>query len=44
VVAEKLKRRWLGCDSNPRAVQITKERLLKMPGVKPFEVLIPDDI
>lgn len=37
VVAEKLGRRWLGCDSSRTAVQITKDRLLRVPGVKPFE-------
>lgn len=29
VVARRLKRRWLACDSNPRAVAITKARLSK---------------
>jgi adenine-specific DNA-methyltransferase len=43
VVSEKLKRRWLGCDSNQRAIQIASERLSKIPGVKPFEVVSPID-
>lgn len=39
VVAEKLGRRWLGCDSSEVAIKIAKERLLKMNGGKVFEVL-----
>ncbi|MBN1368417.1 MAG: site-specific DNA-methyltransferase [Dehalococcoidales bacterium] len=39
VVAEKLGRRWLGCDSSGVAVKIAKERLLKVRDAKGFEVL-----
>ena len=30
VVAKRLKRRWLGCDANPEAVEITRRRLDQM--------------
>jgi adenine-specific DNA-methyltransferase len=39
VVAEKIGRRWLGCDSRQIAIQIAKERLLKIKDLKAFEVL-----
>ena len=39
VVAEKLGRRWLGADSSEIAVNITKERLLKIKNVQGFEVV-----
>ena len=31
VVAKRLKRRWLGCDLNPEAVDITRRRLARVP-------------
>lgn len=39
VVAEKLGRRWIGCDASEKAVQITKDRLKKIPDISPFEVM-----
>ncbi len=38
-VAEKLGRRWVGCDLSRWAVHITRKRLLGLEGGKPFEVL-----
>jgi len=38
-VAEKLGRRWIGCDLGRFAVHTTRKRLLGIPGCKPFEVL-----
>ncbi len=38
-VAEKLGRRWLGCDLSRWAVHITRKRLLGIENCKPFEVL-----
>jgi len=38
-VAEKLGRRWVGCDLSRYATQISRKRLLEIPGCQPFEVL-----
>ncbi len=38
VVAEKLDRRWIGCDLGRFAVHTIRKRLLAIPGVKPFVV------
>lgn len=38
-VAEKLGRRWIGCDLGRWAVHVTRKRLLGIQGCKPFEVL-----
>lgn len=38
-VAEKLGRRWLGCDLGRYAIHTTRKRLLEIDGCKPFEVL-----
>jgi adenine specific DNA methylase Mod len=38
-VAEKLGRRWIGCDLSRFAIQVTRKRLLDIPDCKPFEVL-----
>ncbi|MFQ5792037.1 MAG: DNA-methyltransferase [Acidobacteriota bacterium] len=38
-VAEKLGRRWIGCDLSRWAIHITRKRLLGIEGCKPFEVL-----
>jgi len=38
-VAEKLGRRWIGCDLNRFAVHTTRKRLLDIEHSKPFEVL-----
>jgi DNA modification methylase len=40
-VAEKLGRRWIGCDMGGVAVHTTKKRLLALPGCSAFEVLAP---
>ena len=37
-VAEKLKRRWIGCDLGRFAIHTTRKRLLSIPGVRPFTV------
>ncbi len=37
-VAEKLGRRWIGCDLSKYAVHVTKKRLLDLPGCKPFKI------
>jgi DNA modification methylase len=39
VVAEKLGRRWIGCDLSKWAIQVTRKRLLQIEGCKPFEIL-----
>jgi adenine specific DNA methylase Mod len=39
VAAEKLGRRWIGCDLSRFAIQVTRKRLLDIPDCKPFEVL-----
>lgn len=38
-VAEKLGRRWIGCDLSRWAIHVTRKRLLGTEGCKPFEVL-----
>jgi adenine-specific DNA-methyltransferase len=38
-VAEKNKRRWIGCDLSRFAIHITRKRLLDIENCKPFEVL-----
>jgi adenine-specific DNA-methyltransferase len=37
-VAEKLNRRWIGCDLGRFAIHTARKRLLGVPGVKPFAV------
>lgn len=38
-VAEKLNRRWIGCDLSRWAIHITRKRLLGISNCKPFELL-----
>lgn len=38
-VAEKLGRRWIGCDMGRWAIHVTRKRLLGIDNCKPFEVL-----
>jgi hypothetical protein len=38
VVAEKLGRRWVACDTSPVAVHATRKRLLRLPQVGPIVV------
>jgi site-specific DNA-methyltransferase (adenine-specific)/adenine-specific DNA-methyltransferase len=38
-VAEKLDRRWIGCDAGRLAVHTTRKRLLGIDGCRPFDVL-----
>jgi len=38
-VAEKLGRRWIGCDLSKYAIHITRKRLLDIPGCRPFKIL-----
>ncbi|MBT9158618.1 MAG: DNA adenine methyltransferase YhdJ [Firmicutes bacterium] len=38
-VAEKLGRRWIGCDLSRFAIHVTRKRLLGIENCKPFEVL-----
>jgi len=38
-VAEKLGRRWIGCDLSRYAIQVSRKRLLDVPGCRPFQVL-----
>ncbi len=38
-VAEKLGRRWIGCDLSRWAIHVTRKRLLGMENCRPFEVL-----
>jgi adenine-specific DNA-methyltransferase len=38
-VAEKLQRRWIGCDLGRWAIHVTRKRLLGIEECKPFEVL-----
>ena len=38
VVAEKLNRRWIGCDLSRFAIHTTRKRLLGIPNLKPFAV------
>ena len=39
VVAERLGRRWIGCDLSRYAIHVTRKRLLDVPDCNPFEVL-----
>jgi DNA modification methylase len=39
VVAEKLNRRWIGCDISKFAIHVTRKRLLEIPNCKPFHIL-----
>jgi len=39
VVAERLGRRWIGCDLSRWAIHVTRKRLLEVEHAKPFEVL-----
>ena len=39
VVAEKLGRRWIGCDLGRWGIHVTRKRLLAIGSCKPFEVL-----
>lgn len=39
VVAEKLKRRWIGCDLSRWAVHVARKRILEIEGSRAFEVL-----
>lgn len=39
VAAEKLNRHWIGCDASEEAVQITMNRLGKIPDIRPFKVM-----
>lgn len=38
-IAEKLKRRWIGCDLSRYAIQVTRKRMLDIPDCKPFQIL-----
>ena len=38
-VAEKLGRRWIGCDLSRFAIHVTRKRLLEIEGCRPFEIL-----
>ncbi|MBI4603382.1 MAG: site-specific DNA-methyltransferase [Planctomycetes bacterium] len=38
-VAERLGRRWIGCDSSPLAIHTARKRIFEAPGHGPFEVL-----
>jgi len=38
-VAEKLRRRWIGCDLSRYAIHVTRKRLLEIPGCRPFKIL-----
>ncbi len=38
-VAEKLGRRWIGCDLGRWGVHVSRKRLLDVPNCKPFEVM-----
>lgn len=38
-VAEKLGRRWIGCDLGRWAIHVSRKRLLSIPNCKPFEIL-----
>ncbi|GAG08391.1 unnamed protein product, partial [marine sediment metagenome] len=39
VAAEKVRRRWVGCDLGRWAIHVTRKRLLDLGACKPFEVL-----
>jgi adenine-specific DNA-methyltransferase len=38
-IAEKLGRRWIGCDLGRWAIHVTRKRLLEIENCKPFEIL-----
>ncbi len=38
VVAERLRRRWIGCDLSRFAIHTTRKRLLSVPDIRPFIV------
>jgi adenine-specific DNA-methyltransferase len=38
-VAERLDRRWIGCDLSRYAIHVTRKRLMDIPGCRPFEIL-----
>ena len=38
-VAEKLGRRWIGCDLSRYATQVSRKRMLDIPDCKPFQIL-----
>jgi len=38
-VAEKLGRRWIGCDMSRYAIHTTRKRLMDIPDCRPFEIL-----
>lgn len=38
-VAEKLGRRWIGCDLSRYAIHVTRKRLMDIPDCRPFEIL-----
>lgn len=38
-VAERLGRRWIGCDLGRYALQVSRKRLLELQGCQPFEIL-----
>lgn len=38
-VAEKLGRRWIGCDLSRYAIQVTRKRMLDIEGCRPFQLL-----
>lgn len=38
-VAEKLGRRWIGCDLSRYAIQVTRKRMLDVDGCRPFQLL-----
>lgn len=42
-VAERLDRRWIGCDSGDLAIQTTRKRLLGVSGHRAFEIRRPQD-
>jgi DNA modification methylase len=42
-VAEKLGRRWVGCDASRFAIQTTRKRLLGIDGHRAFDVLRPEN-
>jgi DNA modification methylase len=43
LAAEKLKRRWIGCDCGMQAIHTTTQRLLHFPLISSFQVQICDD-
>lgn len=38
-VAERLGRRWIGCDLGRWGIHVTRKRLLGLPGCRPFDVM-----